>query len=81
MNSFILFCLILFKLKLLIILNGIPKVASEFALNDTAQKIKFSIKYDQIRSFLLIWSQEILDGKLNFFVQCEIPSKRFVAKL
>ena len=44
--------------------------------NDTAQKIKFSIKdffskYDQIRTKLRLWShllKKILNGKLNLYM-------------
>ena len=42
----------------------------------TAQKMKFSIKdffskCDQIRSVLKKFTEEILNGKLHFFVQCK----------
>ena len=45
----------------------------------TAQKMKFSIKdffckYDQIRSFLLIWSHLLKKSLMENFVLCEVAS-------
>ena len=49
-------------------------------LSDTAQKMKFSIKdffskCDQIPDYQITFTEEILNGKLHFFVQCNFYTR------
>ena len=62
-----------FKLKLFI--EDIQIFWVAYIFSDITQKMEFSIKdffnnYDQIRSFLRIWSH--LLKKISFFVQCKL---------
>ena len=58
-------------------LGGIWKETSSLKWVDTAQKTKFSIKdfltkYDQIRSFLRIWSHSLKKSLMENFIFCTV---------
>ena len=59
--------------------NG-PKLAVGLQ-NSTAQKMKFSVKdffskYDQIRSFLRIWSQLLKKSLMENFIFCAVIANK-----
>ena len=57
--------------------------SAQLERNYTTQKMKFSIKdfsskYDQIRSFLLIWSHILKKSLMENFIVCAVLQKIYV---
>ena len=66
-------------------LENFAYVLNEWSLSDTTEKMKFSIKdffskYDQIRSFLRIWSYLLKKSLMENFIFCAIRYPRIFPK-